>query len=257
MPSLLKNLILILIFAGQTAYASEPSHKTHNKQPLTFASEYWPGFVDTEGNGLILNLLKQIYEPAGYVINLKVMPIKRVSLAIAIGDIEGGVGSYSAKHMNKLHLGYKPLTPKHPIGLSEVTAVCRPEHPHNWNTTKNMTKSKYAWPAGYFYDILLDIPKQKTVKDAQQGIKMLNAGRLDCFVGLIEDILEVAKTLGLPIDNFPKEVIDRKYLYFIFNDNDLGKQLVDIHDKAMLKLIESGEIYSLYNRWGQNYYRVK
>ncbi len=248
-------LFLLLTIAPISASASP---QTENKsKSLTFTSEYWEGFVDSDGTGLILNLLKRIYEPSGYNVKITVMPIKRGSLALQRGEVDGGIGSFSANYMKKLLIDYKPLTPRYPITISEVTVICHPDHPHSWNVTKSMAGVKYAWPKGYFYDFFLNIPKQKTIRDTAQGIKMVQAKRLDCFLGLRNEIILTAKRLNIITDNFPTEIIAKRSLYILFIDNEVGQLLSRVHDTRMKQLIDSGEIFTLYEQWGQDYQKTK
>lgn len=209
-----------------------------------------------DGTGLMQDLLKRIYEPSGYSVSIKVMPVKRGSLALQLGEVDGAIGTFSAKYSNKLPLNYKALTPKYSMAISAITVICHPDHPHTWNITKSMHEVKYAWPRGYFYDVFLNIPKQETILDTAQGLKMVQAKRLDCFLGLYDEIILTANKLNIAIDSFPKEVIAKRNLYVMFIDNEAGRQLSAIHDIRMKQLINRGEIFTLYEHWGQNYHTI-
>lgn len=253
MPKALTHFLLLMLLVGSFERSMGLEIADERQSQIQFGSEYWEGFVSADGSGLIEDLLRLIYEPSGYSVSVNVMPLLRVSRALERGEIDAGIGSFSARDLEEIPLNYKILTPEFPIAPSTVSLICHPESNYSLEDIRQNPGINYAWPRGYLYDTLLDIEKFKTVLNTEQGLKMVRSKRIDCFIGLLNDIELTAKRINIPIEHFPKQSIARKPLYLFFSDNPRSRQLMLLHDREMKKLIENGEIFSLFRRQGQVY----
>src|SRR5688572_6976400 len=86
-------IFMLLISAGQlSAEAKTP------KPTITFITESWEGYTNTDGTGVYLELIKKVFEPDHNVV-IKYVPWKRAMTTFAKGDIDGIIGA-SSNHRN-------------------------------------------------------------------------------------------------------------------------------------------------------------
>jgi len=251
-----KLTALFLILTSSSTCFSDNVQKIPTKVTIRFVSEYWEGFVNTDGSGLIKELLTTIYRHEGYHVVIHVMPMKRTALAITQDKANAVVGTFAAEKMNKLELGVSFTTPSHPIGVSQIIALCNAPHEFSLQAPPNKHNLRYAWGRGYFYDQLLKIPKDRTVKNTEQGFRMLISKRLDCFLDSKEDLLFTAQAAGVSLAEFRITAISRQPLYLAFPRNTINEKLVAIFDHKMNTLIDNGAIFSLYESFGQDYKEI-
>jgi len=197
-----------------------------HRNTLIFASDYWQHYVETDGSGLMRDLLTEIYTPAGYNINIKTLPKPSRFSRLQQGHINAWIGVYAAKHMNKLSIKYAMANPHYPIATSIITAFCQPALKSrtktlNWKLPRgkeaqDLQNIIYAWTRAYGYDQIIGIPKTLLANTTEGGLKMLLAERLDCFVGPKEETTFAARALNVDIEKYPTKEIAKRNVYLLF-----------------------------------------
>ncbi len=231
-----------------------------NNKDLIFATDLWDGYVNNDGTGLLLELFQQLYQPEGYSVSIKVLPWLRIIQGLESGKIDSIIGTYSMKHMRgKLQLNFEGITPHYPIATSHLIALCNKgiNFIQNTNSHYPIPNGRYAWIRGYFYDQLFDIPKQQTVNNTEQGVKMVQAKRLDCFIDGDDYISLIANKVNLNVNDYKKKPYAKRNLYPAFVNNKRGVKLASIFDEGMKDAIQNKTIFDIYKKWGQSYHKVK
>ncbi|NIB38281.1 hypothetical protein HBA55_01720 [Pseudomaricurvus alkylphenolicus] len=218
-------LLAVLIFGGTcTSLVAD-----QNDQTLLFGTDYWPGYVNQDGSGPVLELLRAAYVPAGYKVKIQLSPFKRLSSLLSNGTIDAIVGTYSSNYTKGL-FNFNLLTPNHPIAKETLIAICVSNIQGSWQDTS------YAWTRGYHYEELLGLPKRTLVNSADLGLKMLARGRLPCLLDSDQTITALADRLGIPLNQFHKEFVADSYLYLSFLINERNKNLAQTYDQAVKSL---------------------
>ncbi len=246
-------LVLSLVFTNN-AFGTTDSRENRR---IVFGSESTKGFYDHQGGGIYIDLLKTIYQPRGYQVTFEIMPYKRLRWALQQEMIDAIVGTYAEKHIRSmLETGVERATPHYPIDTETVVAFCNHGRYSSWEEARNSTDSKYAWVRGYSFHRLLEIPKRLVVENSVQGVKMLNANRLDCLLENENSFTRISSDLNLPNKDFSQQLIAEKNLYVLFQ-GVRHQQLASEFDEGVERLIETQEIFRLYNKWGLDYNKVR
>ncbi len=253
----LSNLALLLLLPPLTVLSNTSVGNSDNS--LVFASDYWQGYVEADGQGLIKDLLVKIYEPHGYSITMKIMPMLRTALAITKGQADATVGIYSNKVMKDLPFKSNFSTPLTPISTTKATLLCHVKTLNSsipWREVINSSEISYGWARSYFYSETIGIVQKTITTNTDTGIKMLLAGRLDCFISSKREINRVIKNDKIVMTQITRQIIDQKNLYLGFRSTQKGQKLITIFDNTMKDLIDSGDIFSIYSKWGEDYQKI-
>ena len=233
---------------------------THQNKTIHIVSDHWPGYTEPGAQGFYFQLIKQIFEPKGYVIEHRVVPFRRAISLMNQGEADMFLVDDHPKYLSKLEIYEldKLLHPKYPINYSLVTALYLPSIKLDWQDTRDNPNLTLAWVKGYGYNKTLGLPHQNImhVNNTAQGLRLLQAGRIDSLIDDLSDISEALKQQEFSKLQLNREVVNKRNLYPLFYNNSLGQELAQIYDQGMQALLASGELYQLYQKMGINYQDV-
>lgn len=232
-----RTLCLMLIAA---CFLAVPH--TASAEELLFVSEEWQDGTNADGTGFYWDLLRKVYEPAGYSLTFKVMPYARAVDQVLQGKAIAWVGSYKDEEDTAVY-------PATSFDADIVTGVFKAGSLDAGQGQAALTGKTVGWIKGYSYDDYLEVAMTKdTVTSRESGIKMVSAGRLDVYLDAAAEIeivqeggevdfsgLETAEFLQLPL-----------YMAFAPDKNDLVK----IWDERMKQMHDAGELKPFYDKAG-------
>jgi len=94
-------LIYLPLFEADSSLSiSAQVHQMDSMKPgiegtLTFCSDVWPPYVNAYGSGrkgYVIDLLREIYEPLGYEVNLEILPWSQCLQQVNSGRVTGVIG---------------------------------------------------------------------------------------------------------------------------------------------------------------------
>lgn len=230
---------------------------------ILVASEYWLNKSHTDGTGLYFDLMKEIYEPLGIEVKFIIKPFKRARLNVVNHQADVVIGTYSQDYRGNELL----LTPQFPIDTERTVAVFPYESDLTWDkiyeknrqNAPEATKTyRTAWVLGYNYGQHLGIKKMYEVKLLEQGLKMVANNRLDVMIDNLADVKLTMRYNVPEIEPYLKwEVIHKRSVYMAFSNNLQAARLCKIFDQGMERLLKSGRLKQLYDKWGDNYSMVE
>ena len=253
-------VVTLLLAHWQTGFASELT-SLQSKQTLRVVADHWPGDTNADGTGAYYDLLRLVFEPLGYRISHKVLPMKR-AIATMNHGVEADIllADWSAAHLaqGKQYQMDKIVVPQYPISQEYVLAIFAPGSTLSWRDVLLDRNMRVAWVKGYNYHMHLGLEHHRITRitNSGQGIKMLHKQHLDCF---FDDKTEIDQVLGqgeFKDTVMRQEVVMKRKLYPIFHNNALGQKLAKQYDKRISKLMASGDIYPFYQRYGKDYSEI-
>lgn len=234
LPLILRVMLLLALVAGSASFAVAA-----NAQKLLFVSEKWQDATNADGSGFYWDILRAVYQPAGYELEFRVVPYVRAVKTVLLGKAHGWVASY---------LHEEPVIyPRTPFDTDNVMGVFRKGNLALERGQQALQGKKLGWIRGYRYDKYLDVPVDKHLLNSREnGLKMVVHKRLDVFLDAQYDI-EAALEAGV-IDKQAVDVarfLDLE-LYMAFASTDQGRKLAELWDRRMRELHETGELQELY-----------
>ncbi len=245
---ILKKTPLIGIFFA-LILAFIPIVQADESKKINVASEEWKDAAERDGTGLYWDILRAVFEPEGFSIVPRMSSYDGSVRMVEQKAIDAMVGAYEDEIENAIY-------PKNYFGVDIVQAVYRKGVIDKWNGLESIKGKRVAWIKGYSYDEYLDEELIKTLKikrlTSKKGLyNGLNGSKLDCFLDAKGDIIDFFKAHPAynEADYIRNTLLELK-LFFVFTNNDRGKQLAQIFDKNFDELLKKGEIKKLYNKYG-------
>ncbi|MCP4024670.1 MAG: transporter substrate-binding domain-containing protein [Desulfobacteraceae bacterium] len=212
------------------------------------------GYTNKDGSGAYWEVLKAIYEPMGIKVDTKTLPWARAVINIKARDSDALVGAYYHQDQD----GKDYLYPKWHLSVEDnITAVYKKGAVFDWQAQglKDLSGKRIGWIRGYDFDggFLNHINIIKCeLNNLSSGIKMLYLNRIDILLDYKASILLEAKKLKIDLNKKMVVQVAKQgdKLFVAFANTDKSKSLIQIYDKQMDQLVESGEIEAIYEKWG-------
>ncbi|AFV00447.1 hypothetical protein M5M_16580 [Simiduia agarivorans SA1 = DSM 21679] len=214
---------------------------------VSFSVSVWPALMASDGRGLFSDLISQALPQ--YQIEYQVVPWRRATQMLVAGDVDGQIGTYRAALINQVDPGNVKISNRVPIYLERVEVWCHSGRAlANWRV--ELRGLSYAWPRGYDYDVHFAIPKAMEVHDTEQGIRMLLARRIDCYIDDSGDIAHRLPMDAVQAHRLNTAPIGSHPLFVTFMDHEQGREIAQALDAGLTRLRATGEARRLFTKWG-------
>lgn len=230
--------LLVLILAGAfNASAQTPD-------TIRVVSPVLDGFANADGSGLWFELIRAVYEPLGIMMQYELLPLKRAQKALEAGEADAIPG-----------LNYDPerLMPRYPIHVKRPTAVFKRDRIADWQGPETLQGKTAVWMRGMNYEALLTergIRLQwNTVDDWQQAWELLRKDRVDVYIDAIGAVSTYVFINDVDMERYRMEPLFSVRVYLRFSETETSRKLVDIYDRRMPELLQTGVVKALYDRW--------
>lgn len=217
---------------------------------IVVVSEPLAGLATPEGNGLYWDLLRAVYEPLGIAVVHNSVPLKRAKLMIATQYADAMLGHHRGDANNMLF-------PQWHYAAHTITAIF-PKGAIDWQGELSLQGKRAAWIRGADYQSYLTVELPFEEKNDHLGpLLMLAAKRVDL---VLDDRQALEKTFrihatklqqaGIHRADYQIEHVMQLKLYPAFADTAKGRKLAQLFDEQIPKLISSGKMRALYDKWG-------
>jgi len=229
-------IILAILMPAQVS-AEEPVTQ------ITFASEEWKNATHSDGTGLYWDIFREVYEPEGIKINPIIRSYSGSVAMVKRQKADAVVGAY----IDEIQEAYYP---KWHFAVDVVQVIFKKDKIAQWKGQESLKGKKVSWIKGYALDEYLDVPVEKNeFEDRKGALRALDKGRYDFFMDAQGDLIDALKSGIIDTSKYRIETVKQLNLYLAFVKNDKGKKYQEIFDKNFPKLVESGKIKALYDKW--------
>ncbi|MGL1863572.1 MAG: transporter substrate-binding domain-containing protein [Pseudodesulfovibrio sp.] len=224
---------------------------------LRYHTAEWNGLTNRDGTGLYHEIVQKIFESKGYTIEVEYYPFSRGLMNVSLGgaDMSGAAAKDESAYITAIY----------PIWESRNSALFRIDHLSSWqglDSLKANPKTSVATPG---IDAIIGVDLYE-VATRNQALNMVLEGRKKYYV---DDYATLAKlkagdknVVGFEGWNPPSTVkafdwnsyVIRDVLiapaFMVFQDTSRGHELRDIFDAGFAALHRSGELLTIYEKWG-------
>lgn len=235
--------LLAFFLSTSGVFANQKETKT-----LTFVSEAWESATESDGTGLYFDIMRKVFEPLGYHVDTVLTTYSRSVYLVQSGRMDAFMGSYIDEQENVLY-------PFWHFDAEEIAAVYKASAIPKWEGEKSLKARAVGWIKGYDYDDYIQTEMViHEIKSRKQGLAMVMSDRLDVLLDArseleVELSLEDAKGKSLELST-----LTELKLYPGFANNERGKMLREIYDKRFEQLLESGELKTLFEQYGWDFF---
>jgi len=215
---------------------------------IELVSEAWVNSVQEDGTGLYLDILRLIYEPLGIKVNTTYTDYARSVALVKQGKKDAWLGSYMNEEENIIY-------PKWHLDADIVAALYKKSPSFQFQGEKSLAGKNVGWIKGYDYNDYMDTKfNNKEFKTREKALSLLLNGRLDFFLEDQRELDVEFKKGAFDKDQFEYKTLMNLKTYPAFVNNERGQQLQKIYDEGFVKLLESGEIKKLYDKWNEAFF---
>jgi hypothetical protein len=235
--------LMVMVFATFCSLArAEDAPKTPSV--IHLASEAWEDFTAADGQGLGWDVLREVFEPAGVKLDIRIEPYTRATGLAQRGEVDACVGAYRDEVSDVLYPRWSFDTdPIYALGLASNPAP----------TPETLGNYRLAWVRGYKYQAYLpNVQRYNEVARRTGILSMLTHNRIDYYIDAVTEIDDIASRAKDPAQ-FRRTHIADLPLYLCFADTPGARQLMALFDQRMALLVKSGQLKPIFAKWKQPY----
>ena len=231
-----KCLLVLLLCIPVNTYAEK----------VLICSAEFPGFTNRDGSGYYWDILREIFTNDDMKFEPASMPFSRCLISLEQGKVDGVAAFFKTEKRIKKFTYAKRRIHFSSYGLFYL------EHT-KFNGLDNI-KGRVGKVRGYDFSSWLPATmKFELLKDPEQGIKMLNAGRIKYYA---EDAADFEFTLKRSprtrLSDYNRTIFLTKDLFSAFSKTKKGQRLATKFDRGLARLAKSGVIQEI-----SDYYEIK
>jgi len=214
-----------------------------NKKTAKFASDVWPGFTDTSGEGLYWDIIRKVYKDNNIAVAFESTNYIRSVALVKKNIFHAYIGAY----LNEVDFA---IYPKYPIDVDYISACTAVTNKEKINI-ENIAKSTVGWIKGYSFEKIFDRQlNYQEITNRKTGITLIENARIEYYIDAYSDIKHYFESAPLIASKIRCETIHHENIYLAFNTTPYAIQLKNIWDKTIPKLIQSGYMEKIYREHG-------
>ena len=206
----------------------------------------WNTLTNEDGTGLYFDLMRKVFEPAGIKMKYEIVPWKRAKDMIQAGVADALLAAYLTKDDPNF------IYPEHPMDVDYTVAVFK-KGEMTWDGRKSLEGKTAVWKRGYNYQNYLDVKMDwSEIDSTDQGFNMVEKDRVDAYLDIKPTIDGYMKEHPDETSQLQVETAFTINTYPRFGNNSRSRKLIDIYDKRMAELKDSGELAEVFKKWGMD-----
>jgi hypothetical protein len=235
--------LLLMVFALFCSFAQAGDAPT-TPSVIHLASEAWKDFTDADGQGLAWDVLREVFEPAGVKLAIRIEPYTRATGLAQRGEVDACVGAYRDEVSDVLYPRWNfDSDPIYALGLASNPAP----------TLQTLGNYRLAWVRGYKYQAYLPTVQRYDEVVRRTGIlSMLTHHRADYYIDALTEVDYIVSEAKDP-SQFRRTHIADLPLYLCFADTLRARTLMALFDQRMDVLVKNGRLKPIFERWKQPY----
>ncbi|QTA92101.1 substrate-binding periplasmic protein [Desulfonema magnum] len=237
--------LFLTLFLAVSAFGE----KANNIKTIHIATPPWEGQTNKDGTGLFFEIVRNVYEPVGIEMTYEFVPWKRAQKMINSNEADGMLCVWQ-KHAQE----QKQLIPNYPMFVEYTAVVFKKEKIKEWKGLETIKGKKAVWLRGYDYHTM---PRLKDIKLKwnetdiyEEAWAVLDRDRADVYIDALIDIDKYIRHNHVDMSPYKLEILWGENAYVAFGKTQRSKSLIEIYDKRITELFNSGELKKIYDKWG-------
>lgn len=209
-------------------------------------------YANRDGSGLYFEEFKAVFEPHGIKLNIDIVPPKRATAMVNNNKADCMWDIFANEEKNLLY-------PRWPNDSDDISAIYLKSKGIDWQGVDTLAKHSLVQIRGYKLESQFKetLGKMTEVSGEEQAIQMVTSGRVDIYIDSSFSINNVLEELKLDPANYEIQYVKNNYLYFVCANNEKSKEIARIWDAEFPKLMKSGKIKAMFEKWeAMEYYNL-
>lgn len=235
------------LVSGLAASIAWPSVGASVPTEIHLVSDAWHGLTRKDGTGLYFDLIRAVYQRQQIKLRINIYPYARAVQAVRDKRADAWVASF----MNEKDFA---LYPRWHFDRNVQQVLYRKRPGYKFGGTADLRDQRVAWLRDFGLDRYIPVPMKVVEVDAiQNAMQMLEAGRIDYFIGAQSDLADDIKARKVDMSGFELAFAMHLGLFLAFADTPRGEQLKLIWDREMETLHKTEAFKDIYKRAGFDY----
>jgi polar amino acid transport system substrate-binding protein len=256
------KILFFALFLCQTVFSGALKAET-----ITLVADAWPpfnGIPESNREGYMVDIVREIFTEQGYGIHYKLLPWKRAVAETRKGNFDGVIGASPSDAV-----GF--IFPEQELTRNVLSFYVKKDNPWKYTGVESLQQLSLGVIHGYDYRQWLNDYVSKHSKDKQQvqivtgedplrrNLKKLINNRLDVIVDNEAAIRSVAKSMGILADiKAAGYGTEPSFCYIAFTPNrPSSKQYADILSQGIISMRKSGRLQEILDKYGLQDWRAK
>ena len=235
---------LIAFLSIVTAPAWPQSIKSVN-----LATEEWEDNTNADGTGSFFEIIEATFAMSDIKIEFVIVPYERSVEMTLNGEVDAWIASYDKEEDFALF-------PKWHFDADIVTAVYKKGRFPDFGGVESLNGKTVSWIRGYAYDEYIEEDMEIYRLDKRKSaMEMLVRDRIDIYLDAQAEITVMTedpdfnRRIKFNPENFEFREILRLKLFLAFSDSNRSRELIEIWDTNFPKLLDSGEVKRIYDKY--------
>lgn len=239
------NMIIIMLAGAIFMFLVQFGGAHASSQPanIKVTSEAWLKATQKNGTGIYWDIIRLVYEPLGIKVEYNTTDYASSVSLVKQGKMDAWVGSYLDEEKGVIY-------PKWHLDADIVSAFYKKRFDFQWLGENSLAGKNVGWIKGYHYNKYIDVQFNNTeFSTREKAVELLEKGQLDFLLEAREELKNELKKGYFDTTKYEFNTLMHLNVYLTFADNERGLQLQKIFDQRFSKLLESGEIKKLFDKW--------
>jgi polar amino acid transport system substrate-binding protein len=237
-----KGIVLVLIGLGAVCMVLSSAAQDKINEIL-IASEEWKNATNADGTGMYWEIFRAVFEPAGIKVKFMIRSYEGTMELARQQKVDAAVGAY-------LNEQEGVLFPKNQFGVDVVAVAYKKGKLAEWKGEASIANKNIGWVKDYNFDKYLDVKVNKMEFETREDIvRVLDKDRIDFFMEAYADILDLVEKGIMDKSKYEIQIVKKLNLYLVFANNARGQQLLKIFDENIQKIVASGEMKKICQKW--------
>jgi len=217
---------------------------------IVSASPSWESFTNRNGTGLYHEILAAVFHPFGIRVEHRYTNANRGLHLIRKGLADMYTCSVSTGGFRDLMMA------RYPMYEGKFYALYKKSRIHKWQGASSLTDKRVVWRRGYYSPQEFDASFYVLETDSgTAALAQVILGRADFYIddlNLIQDSI-LATTFSFSQKYYDIRPVGSRTYHPIFKNSPRGRHILDIYDKRIEALHQSGRLKQIFDKWHHPY----
>lgn len=251
-----KYFLSITFFIALLLTVSTASHGNEMRSihTIKIVTPHWENQTNTDGTGLFFEIIQSVYEPAGIKMSFKFVPWKRAQALVNDKNADAMLCVWQ-EHADEEH----QILPRYPMFIEHTAVVFKKDKSILWDGIQTLNQKSAVWLRGYDYHHFkqlrhIEFKQFHEVDTYEMAWMHLNMDRYDVYIDALIDMDIYIRKNALDMSQYHKKILWGEKAYPAFSESDRSKKLIEIYDKQIKILFETGKLRRIYEKWDVQFF---
>ena len=220
--------------------------KAEPEKTIRVRTESWQYFTQEDGSGYNFDVIRAIYEPLGYSLDIQFCNWRACILKLMQGEADLAIGLSDSD----IEATPRLQRPDYPTHFERVAVAYKTARFPNWQGEQDFLNKKVVQHKGFGHEKHLSVPVSMSESvNGEQAWHLLESNQADFFIEGLAVLQRQVKTYDPEAKIYSIKQIKKVPNYFGFGVDLKSRHLIKAFNERYPKLYQDGVIQDLQKKW--------